>query len=61
KRFKREDPQEIADLLMEEVIGRRAGEMDEDMTVVVIRLEENRGKWGWIARGRLYVEKEEIC
>ncbi|CAM5396180.1 hypothetical protein BSAF29S_02617 [Bacillus safensis subsp. safensis] len=47
KSFKTEDPQEIADLLMEEVIRTRAGQIDDDMTVVVIRLRPQHTKMGF--------------
>lgn len=38
-------PQEIADLIMEEVIRSRAGEIQDDMTVVVAKLTHNTPKW----------------
>ncbi|WP_156417750.1 SpoIIE family protein phosphatase, partial [Bacillus sp. AM 13(2015)] len=60
KSFKTEDPQEIADLLMEEVIRTRAGQIDDDMTVVVIRLDHNTPKWASIPTGTFYLEKQEI-
>ncbi|MFK2826951.1 stage II sporulation protein E [Bacillus sp. B190/17] len=40
-----EDPQTIADLLMEEVIRTRSGEIEDDMTVVVAKVEHNLPKW----------------
>ncbi|MCG2963729.1 SpoIIE family protein phosphatase, partial [Escherichia coli] len=36
-----DDPQEIADLIMEEVIRTRSGLMEDDMTVVVAKLKHN--------------------
>lgn len=60
KSFKTEDPQEIADLLMEEVIRTRAGQIDDDMTVVVIRLDHNTPKWASIPTGTFYLQKQEI-
>ncbi|WP_100332747.1 stage II sporulation protein E [Bacillus xiapuensis] len=43
-----DDPQMIADLLMEEVIRTRAGEIEDDMTVVVAKVEHNLPKWASI-------------
>jgi len=42
---KTDDPQEVADLLLESVIRNRAGEIDDDMTVLVARIEKNTPKW----------------
>jgi len=43
-----EDPQEIADLIMEEVIRTRSGVIDDDMTIVVAKIEHNTPKWAAI-------------
>ncbi|MGY3717101.1 stage II sporulation protein E [Sutcliffiella cohnii] len=43
-----EDPQEIADLLMEEVIRTRSGHIQDDMTVVVSKVQRNTPKWASI-------------
>jgi stage II sporulation protein E len=48
KELKTEDPQEIADLIMEEVIRSRAGYIDDDMTVVVAKIKHNTPKWASI-------------
>ncbi|MBP1970382.1 stage II sporulation protein E [Virgibacillus natechei] len=40
-----EDPQEIADLLLEEVIRTRSGEIKDDMTVLVAKVKKNTPKW----------------
>lgn len=40
-----EDPQEIADLLLEEVIRSRDGEINDDMTVLVAKIEKNLPEW----------------
>ncbi|WP_042220763.1 stage II sporulation protein E [Oceanobacillus manasiensis] len=40
-----EDPQEIADLLLEEVVRTRAGEIEDDMTVLVAKITENKPEW----------------
>lgn len=40
-----EDPQEIADLLLEEVIRTRGGEIEDDMTVLVAKIEKNTPEW----------------
>lgn len=46
--MKTEDPQEIADLIMEEVIRTRSGKIEDDMTVVVSAIEHNTPKWATI-------------
>jgi len=43
-----EDPQEIADLLLEEVIRSRSGLIEDDMTVVVAKVKHNIPKWAAI-------------
>lgn len=43
-----DDPQEIADLIMEEVIRTRSGLIEDDMTVVVAKLKHNTPKWSSI-------------
>lgn len=45
-----EDPQEIADLLMEEVIRTRYGRIEDDMTVVAAKIKRNIPKWASIPR-----------
>ncbi|WP_156290001.1 stage II sporulation protein E [Oceanobacillus salinisoli] len=40
-----DDPQEIADLLLEEVIRTKSGEIDDDMTVLVSKVTKNQPKW----------------
>ena len=42
---KTDDPQEIADLLLESVIRNRAGKIDDDMTMLVARIDKNTPKW----------------
>lgn len=42
------DPQEVADLIMEEVIRSRAGSIEDDMTVVVAKINHNTPKWATI-------------
>lgn len=42
------DPQEIADLLMEEVIRTNDGEIGDDMTVLVARIVRNKPEWAAI-------------
>ncbi|HZG69930.1 MAG TPA: stage II sporulation protein E [Chondromyces sp.] len=46
--FETHDPQEIADLLLEEVIRTRSGEIIDDMTVVVAKIQHNLPKWASI-------------
>ncbi|MFD1172847.1 stage II sporulation protein E [Oceanobacillus picturae] len=45
REMKTEDPQEIADLLLEEVVRTRAGEIEDDMTVLVAKITENKPEW----------------
>lgn len=45
KELKTNDPQEIADLIMEEVIRSRSGFIEDDMTVVVAQIKHNIPKW----------------
>lgn len=40
-----EEPQAIADIILEEVIRSKSGEIDDDMTVLVARLEDNIPEW----------------
>ncbi|MFB6469340.1 stage II sporulation protein E [Cytobacillus sp. Hz8] len=46
--LKTDDPQEIADLIMEEVIRGGAGNIEDDMTVVVSKIKHNTPKWATI-------------
>ncbi len=46
--LKTDDPQEIADLLLEEVIRTKEGNIDDDMTVVVAKIKRNIPKWASI-------------
>ncbi|WP_453992520.1 stage II sporulation protein E [Bacillus nitroreducens] len=48
KEIKTDDPQEIADLIMEEVIRTRSGQIEDDMTVVVTKIKHNTPKWAAI-------------
>lgn len=43
-----DDPQEVADLLLEEVIRTRHGQISDDMTVVVAKVKRNMPKWAAI-------------
>ncbi|GAB3054664.1 stage II sporulation protein E [Virgibacillus ainsalahensis] len=43
-----EDPQEIADLLLEEVIRTRSGAIIDDMTVLVTKVTKNAPKWATV-------------
>lgn len=44
-------PQEVADLIMEEVVRSRSGDIQDDMTVVVAKLKRNIPKWATIPVG----------
>lgn len=46
--LKTDDPQEVADLIMEEVIRSRSGHIEDDMTVVVSKVKHNIPKWSSI-------------
>jgi stage II sporulation protein E len=48
KELQTDDPQQIADLIMEEVIRSRAGLIEDDMTVVVAKIKHNTPKWAAI-------------
>lgn len=48
KELKTNDPQEIADVLLEEVIRTREGHINDDMTVVVAKIKRNLPKWAAI-------------
>jgi stage II sporulation protein E len=48
KEIETENPQEIADLLIEEVIRTRSGLIEDDMTVVVAKIKHNTPKWAAI-------------
>lgn len=43
--LKTDEPQEVADLIMEEVIRSRSGNIEDDMTVVVSKIKHNTPKW----------------
>jgi stage II sporulation protein E len=43
-----EDPQEVADIIMEEVIRTRGGQIQDDMTIVVAKVKRNLPKWAAI-------------
>jgi stage II sporulation protein E len=43
-----DDPQEVADLIMEEVIRSSSGQIEDDMTVTVARIKHNTPKWATI-------------
>ncbi|TDQ34216.1 stage II sporulation protein E [Aureibacillus halotolerans] len=45
KELDTEDPQDIADLLMEEVIRTRQGQIEDDMTVAVTKIAHNHPRW----------------
>ncbi len=48
KEIETNDPQEVADLIMEEVIRTRSGQIEDDMTVVVTKIKRNIPKWAAI-------------
>ncbi|NMD72204.1 stage II sporulation protein E [Bacillus sp. DNRA2] len=43
-----DDPQQIADLIIEEVIRSRGGSIDDDMTILVSKIKHNTPKWASI-------------
>ncbi|MRX72968.1 stage II sporulation protein E [Bacillus lacus] len=48
KELETSEPQEIADLIMEEVIRTRSGKIEDDMTIVVSSIQHNTPKWASI-------------
>lgn len=48
KEIKSEDPQEVADLIIEQVIRSSENRIEDDMTVVVANIERNLPKWSSI-------------
>lgn len=46
--IKTNDPQEIADIVIDEVIRSRGGIIEDDMTVVVAKIQHNTPKWATI-------------
>jgi len=60
KSLKTEEPQEIADLIMEEVIRTRSGLIEDDMTVIVIKLDHNTPKWASIPAPSFFQKNQEI-
>ncbi|MBU9710472.1 stage II sporulation protein E [Evansella tamaricis] len=49
KELETDDPQEVADLLMERVIRETGNEINDDMTVIVARLDHHLPKWASIS------------
>lgn len=45
RELKTDNPQEVADLLLEEVIRTRYGDIQDDMTIIVAKLQHNLPKW----------------
>ncbi|MEW5323412.1 stage II sporulation protein E [Geobacillus thermoleovorans] len=56
--LKTNDPQEVADLIMEEVIRQCGGEIEDDMTVVVAKVRHNTPKWATIP-AYMYMKKAQ--
>lgn len=48
KELQTDEPQEVADILMEEVIRSSSGMIDDDMTIVVSKINHNIPKWSSI-------------
>ncbi|WP_257351308.1 stage II sporulation protein E [Pseudalkalibacillus decolorationis] len=53
-----DDPQIIADLLLEEVIRTDSGQIEDDMTVVVTKIERNIPKWSTIPQRKKAYRKQ---
>mgnify|MGYP001770241508 CR=1 FL=1 len=58
KGFETNDPQEVADLIMEEVIRSRSGMIEDDMTVVVAEIHHNTPKWAAIPVSSFFKSKK---
>ncbi len=56
REMKTDDPQEIADLLLEEVVRTRSGAIEDDMTVVAAKIVKNTPQWASIPT---YTEKAQ--
>jgi len=56
--LKTNDPQEVADLIIEEVIRQCGGEIEDDMTVVVAKVRHNTPKWATIP-AYMYMKKAQ--
>ena len=54
REMRTEHPQEVADLILEEVIRTSAGEIDDDMTVLVAKINKNIPRWSSVP---VYKEK----
>ncbi|MRH44970.1 stage II sporulation protein E [Aquibacillus halophilus] len=48
KEIETTDPQDMADLILEEVVRTRSGQIEDDMTVLVAKIEKNNPKWAAI-------------
>ncbi|GAB2564373.1 stage II sporulation protein E [Gracilibacillus alcaliphilus] len=53
------DPQEMADILLEEVVRTQGGEIGDDMTVLVAEIKENHPEWAPIRSFR-HFQRENI-
>jgi stage II sporulation protein E len=58
KELQTNDPQEVADLIMEEVIRTRSGRIEDDMTIVVAKIKHNTPKWATIP-AYMYTKKAQ--
>lgn len=55
RNIRTEEPQEIADLLLEEVIRSNEGLIRDDMTIIIAKIEKMKPKWATIPTNLLYV------
>ena len=51
REIKTEDPQEVADIIWEEVIRTSSGRIEDDMTIGVAQIKHNIPKWSSIPMG----------
>ncbi|MBB5325834.1 stage II sporulation protein E [Anoxybacillus tepidamans] len=58
KELQTNNPQEVADLIMEEVIRASSGKIEDDMTVVVAQIKHNTPKWATIP-AYMYAKKAQ--
>ncbi|ASN03725.1 stage II sporulation protein E [Virgibacillus necropolis] len=56
REMKTVDPQEVADLLLEEVVRTRSGEIADDMTVMVAKINKNTPQWAAIPAGHKHAQ-----
>lgn len=57
KELKTDHPQEVADLLLEEVIRMAGGQINDDMTIIAAKIKHHLPEWSSISAGMIKEEK----